>query len=609
MRTATNTVKKAAGRVAAVAAIAMVASTLQLTAPAEAAASGPNLVPAAGRLVGLRADSTNAIDWNYKNAVDRRELDAGRKLDVLSSPDYASTEWFPTWREQWMAGTGHIPLVNWSSGYSPSVANGSIDWALDARARDIKAFGKPMFLRYGASMDTKDWATIGTPEAFVSAWRRAHDRFAAAGVTNVSWVWCPSQYGWANGTAMRWYPGDAYVDWTCAEGMNWGAPWTPFMNMVQPFVNLAPWWKPQMVTFGSYEGTPDRKAAWINGAFNNIASSFPNIKAAVYEDRGPSSLWTSDSARSAFNAGVVDPALYRPAPVDLPSGKLVPSGPGAYIGTFQPLTTTAEEMADINALEAGMGRKEDIAHVFYGWSQTFPTWRETWNLQNGRIPLISWTGTKTTEVTAGWHDNMIRTRARSLKALPGKVFLRWFWEMDDATLDWQTVSAPSYISAWQRIHTIFQQEGAANVAFVWSPNAWGVQIGTAQAFYPGAQYVDWIAADGYNWAPKRPNDPWVSFTNVFSAFYAWAATMNKPLMIPEVGAMERNRWEKSQWLLDMGTSLKVQFPLVRALVYFDHATTSYTDGATVFPWTINSSQDARWAWNAMVWEPHLRPAR
>lgn len=604
----TMSVKNAAARVVAVALIASVASTLHLAAPAEAAVTGPNLVPTTGRLVGLRADSTDATDWNYKNAVDRRELDAGRKMDVLSTTDYDFTEKFPSWREPWMAGTGHIPLVNWTAGYSPSVANGSMDWALNARAWDVKAYAKPMFLRYGSSMDTKDWAVIGTPESFVSAWRRAHDRFAAAGVTNAVWTWCPSQYGWNNGTAMRWYPGDAYVDWTCAEGTNWGAPWTPFVNMFQSFNNQTPRWKPQMITFGSIEGTPDQKATWIDWAFKNLSTYFPNVKAAVYDDRGPSSLWTSPSAASSFSAAVVDPALYRPPTVSQPWAKLVPSSPGAYVGTFQPQTNQAAETADLNSLEAGMGRKEDIAHAFYGWNETFPTWRETWHIQNGRIPMISWDSAKSTEVSAGWYDNMIRTRARGLKALPSKVFLRWFWEMDGASNGWQAVSAPAYVAAWQHIYNLFQQEGATNVAFVWSPNAWGVQIGTAQAFYPGNAYVDWIAGDGYNWAPKRPGDPWLSFTNVFSAFYNWAETMNKPLMIAETGAMERNPGEKAQWVKDMGTSLKVNFPKVRALVYFDHATTSYSDGNIMFPWSLDSSQTATWAWDALVWQPHLRPA-
>ena len=41
--------------------------------------------------------------------------------------------------------------------------------------------------------------------------------------TNVTWVWCPNVDPTGKLTPPgRLYPGDAYVDWTCLDGYNWG---------------------------------------------------------------------------------------------------------------------------------------------------------------------------------------------------------------------------------------------------------------------------------------------------------------------------------------------------------------------------------------------------
>ena len=63
-------------------------------------------------------------------------------------------------------------------------------------ARALAAFDGPVRLRFAQEMNG-DWYPWGagtngnTPAEFVSAWRHVHDIFAAAGATNVQWVWSP----------------------------------------------------------------------------------------------------------------------------------------------------------------------------------------------------------------------------------------------------------------------------------------------------------------------------------------------------------------------------------------------------------------------------------
>src|SRR5947208_885142 len=83
----------------------------------------------------------------------------------------------------------------------------------------------------------------------------------------------------------------------------------------------------------------------------------------------------------------------------------------------------------------------------------------------------------------------------------------------------------------QRIVTIFRNQGADNVRWVWCPNAWAFNDGTAQQFYPGDDFVDWTCADGYNWAPGRPRGQYPPFMDIFQGFYGWASLKNKPIMV------------------------------------------------------------------------------
>ncbi len=128
--------------------------------------------------------------------------------------------------------------------------------------------------------------------------------------------------------------------------------------------------------------------------------------------------------------------------------------------------------------------------------------------------------------------------------------------------------------------------------------------GVSQRLYPGAAYVDWIAADGYNWSPKTPAGSsitaWASYRDAFSAFYSWAQSQGKPLMVAETGAMEYPGMptRKSQWITDMGNAIRASYPKVKALVYFDQVGGSNQSG-TQFDWRLNSSTASLNAWAAL----------
>ncbi|MGH9040812.1 MAG: glycoside hydrolase family 26 protein [Acidimicrobiia bacterium] len=249
------------------------------------------------------------------------------------------------------------------------------------------------------------------------------------------------------------------------------------------------------------------------------------------------------------------------------------------------------------ALEDHLGRKLDINHNFYPWDKEFPTDVERWDLEQGRIPMISWNGkdVMASEIASGAFDPMIQERAANVKALEKPIMIRWFWEMDGNKKGRFAESPAAYISAWRHIVDTFNDQGATNVAWVWCPNASAFTTGEAQEFHPGDEYVDWVCADGYNWAPGREKDTWETFAEIFSGYYEWASQQSKPIMVGEFGVQERGPGDKAAWVAETANLIKTEFPLIKAIVYFN-ANQDYD-------WRMNTSPEAYQAFKNLANDP------
>jgi beta-mannanase len=290
-----------------------------------------------------------------------------------------------------------------------------------------------------------------------------------------------------------------------------------------------------------------------------------------------------------------------PSPTTTTTVTTAPAQPagGVLLGASisSEIRNLAAERSAVEELERAMGRSLDIHHNFYTFDEAFPTDVERSDLEAGRIPMISWNGrgVTTRAIAAGRYDDLITQRARDTKALGQPVLLRWFWEMDGRKKAEWAGTPDEYVAAWKHIVGIFRTEGADNVRWVWCPNASAFNDGEAQEFYPGADFVDWICGDGYNWAPGRLGDDYRSFKEIFSGFYLWAAQQNKPIMVGEFGVQERKPGEKAAWITAAREAIKTDFPQLKAIVYFS-ANKDYD-------WRLTTSESALAAFRQMANDP------
>jgi membrane-bound metal-dependent hydrolase YbcI (DUF457 family) len=229
----------------------------------------------------------------------------------------------------------------------------------------------------------------------------------------------------------------------------------------------------------------------------------------------------------------------------------------------------------IDAFAQAVGREPAIVHLYRSWTQLpFEPAPLSAVWERGSMPLVTWEpwsdfegmGVPLWEIAGGYKDGYIAEAARQAAAWGGPLLVRFAQEMNGGWYPWGKVAGNSpalYKAAWRRIVSIFRQEGATNVRWVWTPY---VNFGKLpfQRYYPGDKWVDWAGFDGFNWG-----EPFESFRRIFDDSYAELVKMTaKPLMIAETGSVEGSPGSKAIWVRRAFSRGLPRYPHVRALDWF-----------------------------------------
>jgi len=228
-------------------------------------------------------------------------------------------------------------------------------------------------------------------------------------------------------------------------------------------------------------------------------------------------------------------------------------------------------MEPVLELEAELGRRLDIVHWFTNWDEPFYRELTAAAASAGRKPLISWQPHRQSvaDIAAGVHDAYIRGWADGVASLDGEVYLRPFPEMNGDWVSWNGDPA-TFRLAWRRMARIFEERGAHNVRWVFSPNVTDsprTAGNRLELYYPGADVVDVLALDGYNWGTTRAWTAWRPFEQVFEGGYARVTALgDQPVWFAETSSSAEGG-DKAAWVSAMLASSA--FPRLAALVWFD----------------------------------------
>jgi hypothetical protein len=231
---------------------------------------------------------------------------------------------------------------------------------------------------------------------------------------------------------------------------------------------------------------------------------------------------------------------------------------GAYADPYN--QTVVKKNEAISTFQTLIGRDLDIVHSFHPWSDDVPSQFDYDIARNGQIDLLSWAGTDTVSLASGVYDSRIERTAIAIRDMHAPLLLRFRWEMERPNLASTVHSPEAFIAAWKHVRAIFTAVGATNAAWVWCPLATGFALGTAQAYYPGDDQVDWICADVY------PGDEMTSFAAAMAPVMDFARNHPHPVLIGEFGVEQQPANGRAAWFTDMAAVLHAQ-PQIKAIVY------------------------------------------
>jgi hypothetical protein len=253
------------------------------------------------------------------------------------------------------------------------------------------------------------------------------------------------------------------------------------------------------------------------------------------------------------------------------------------------------------ALEARIGVPLPIIQAYGAWGdrveQQFPLQLVTAIAGIGSIPLITWEpwladfesarhpGLPLRDdrdrhglaaVANGQYDFYIEAWAAAAARFGKPMMIRFGHEMNDPyRYPWgpQNNTKEEYILAWRRVVERFRAAGATNVVWVWSPH---VAYEYWDLYYPGDQWVDWVATGVLNFGPIAQWSKWWTVAEIFGTKYERLASFGKPVMIAEFGSLAVGG-DRAAWYADALTDLPKRYPAVKAVVFFqvrdDHTVT------------------------------------
>ena len=291
------------------------------------------------------------------------------------------------------------------------------------------------------------------------------------------------------------------------------------------------------------------------------------------------------------------------------SAKLVPAK-GALFGIWAKARSGRTIAGERSYLESQLGRKFDLDKRYYMWDSAWPTSYDRTTVAEGRTVAVSWVATRRDgsgipwrQIANGSHDAHIAARADAVKQFGTPIMIAFHHEPED---DLRQLGTPAeFASAFRHIVTMFRNRGATNAVWVWNMMAYSFVSSSRiplLEYYPGDSYVDWLAADGYNWFGSSwigAGQPWRSFASVFQAFYDWGSARGKPLAIYEFGVLEDtvtpNPQRKAQWFRDALATIK-RWPALKAIIYFN-----------AHEWYYDSSQASTNAVKEIGADPFFNP--
>ncbi len=273
---------------------------------------------------------------------------------------------------------------------------------------------------------------------------------------------------------------------------------------------------------------------------------------------------------------------YRLTPVTPAHAKL-PSSPGSWLGVYE--SSTPSSYRPIQAFGQVAGRQPNLAGYISGWAEPFGGAFAATMHSHGITPLIQIdpTDASITAIANGTYDQYLRSFADSVRTFGHGVVIGFGQEMNAPWFPWGYghVSSQTFVAAWRHLVTVFRQQGADNVYWLWTLQADQAGTGQIRNWWPGPGYVSWVGIDGFY---SKPTD---TFASVFGkTIHQVRALTNRPVLLAETAVGP----QANQFANIINLFAGARKANVLGLVWYDIA---QRGGVDPQDWRIESSPTAR----------------
>jgi hypothetical protein len=271
-------------------------------------------------------------------------------------------------------------------------------------------------------------------------------------------------------------------------------------------------------------------------------------------------------------------------------GRLVSGGvsgslsaaPASYLGVYEAgALDSYQSVADFTRVA---GRQPNLVGYYSGWGEAFQTSFAKTVDSHGAATIMQWDPTlaSVAKIAAGGYDGYLRSFAASVRDFGHPVVIGFGHEMNAYWYSWGYghLQAATFVAAWRHIVTLFRQQGANNVTWLWTLQADEPGTGPIGSWWPGAKYVNWVGIDGYYYQPSE------TFFSIFGKTITQVrALTGLPILLSEV-AVGPNAGQARK-IPDLFSGMRLYDTI--GLVWFDIA---QHQGIYHQDWHIEDSQAA-----------------
>jgi Glycosyl hydrolase family 26 len=208
----------------------------------------------------------------------------------------------------------------------------------------------------------------------------------------------------------------------------------------------------------------------------------------------------------------------------------LPAGPASYLGVYEPGSPRA--YGPVAGFAKAAGRQPNLVGYFSGWAEPFAASFAERARGHGAVTIVQIDpeDASVQGIAAGAYDGYLRSYADSVRDYGHPVIIGFGHEMNATWYSWGYghVRPSTFVAAWRHIVTVFRDQGADNVTWLWTLQADAPGTGPVRSWWPGSSYVTWVGIDGYYYRPAS------TFASVFGRTIAQVRGFtSRPVLLSE----------------------------------------------------------------------------